>query len=187
MKKRNYWPLFFIGIFTFTLGMIFWTIKSAINTPVNEDETFLVSYHHLDENFNNIMASNEEFKKSYTFILNINGKELELTTSDIYASQRIIEKKSKHKDMYKLGNNIISISVQDKDNKALDNLEINFSITVATNNKSDINLSNKDLEYKNNKYVTIVKIPKVGNWNITGSVKTQDGNKGYFFIKSNAI
>ena len=52
--KRNYWPLLFIGIFTFTLGMIIWTIKSAVSVPVIEDNSFMKKYQDVDENYNNI-------------------------------------------------------------------------------------------------------------------------------------
>ncbi|XPV82171.1 MAG: hypothetical protein ACNI22_16750 [Halarcobacter sp.] len=72
--KRNYWPLFFIGIFSFTFGMIVWTIYSAVNTPVHEDETFLKSYHELDEDFNDIVKSNQQFLSKYNFKIYINKK-----------------------------------------------------------------------------------------------------------------
>ena len=48
MNKRNYWPLFFIGIFGFTLIMIIWTIRSAIKVPVIEDRSFIYKYQYVD-------------------------------------------------------------------------------------------------------------------------------------------
>ena len=63
--KRNYWPLLFIGIFTFTFGMIIWTIMSAVKTPVNEDMSFLKKYQDVDENYNKLMTSNLNFKNKY--------------------------------------------------------------------------------------------------------------------------
>jgi len=38
--KRNYWPLLFIAIFSFTLGMIIWTVMSAIKLPVMKMKVF---------------------------------------------------------------------------------------------------------------------------------------------------
>ena len=60
--KRNYWPLLFISIFAFTLGMIIWTIKSAINVPVIEDHSFMKKYQDVDENYNKMMDSNTLLK-----------------------------------------------------------------------------------------------------------------------------
>ena len=80
--KRNYWPLLFIGIFSFTLGMIIWTVMSAIKLPVNEDESFLRSYQDVDANYNTIIISNQVFLKKYNFSLDVNDKNFGLTTDD---------------------------------------------------------------------------------------------------------
>ncbi|NQY23558.1 MAG: hypothetical protein HRT41_05965 [Campylobacteraceae bacterium] len=187
MKTRNYWPLFFIGIFTFTLGMIFWTISSAIKTPVHEDESFLISYHNLDRDFNKIVESNHDFLKEYDFVLSINSQKLKLDIQDVYYSQRVLDKKSLHKDLYKVGDNKILFFVKNKKTQETQSIKIKFNISRATNSYSDLNYDNASLEQKNNTYSTIVKIDKAGNLNITGFVETKTGKKGYFFIKSNAI
>lgn len=182
MNKRNYWPLLFIGIFLFTLMMIIWTVVSAINTPVNEDESFLKTYHTMDKNFNKIIESNELFKEKYDFKISINGKVFPLTTEDIFYSQRVLEKKSKHKDLFLKGKNIISINVFDKKLNNVNTL-ITFRVTKSTNNKSDINFTNKISNQKSFEF----DIPIEGNWNITGAVETIDGNRGYFYIKTNVL
>ena len=183
--KRNYWPLLFIGIFTFTFGMIVWTVTSAINTPVHEDESFLQTYHTVDGDFNKILASNKIFLKKYNFVLNINGRDFGLVTEDVFYSQRVLEKKSDHKDMLKKGSNQISINIFDKNDKIVNNALINFRVTKATNNKDDMNFNNESSKDKDFKSEVI--IPIEGNWNITGTVEIDDGNKGYFYIKTNAI
>ena len=187
MRKRNYWPLLFIGIFVFTLGMIVYTISSAVKTPVHEDESFLISYHNMDANYNEIIESNKDFNKEFTFELIINSNSLALDTQDIYYSQRVLEKKSQHKDIYKKGNNKLSFVILNKDGIVQNDLIIEFSITKATNNNSNLNFKTKDLEYKNNTYSTMFEIPIEGNYNITGYVQTVSGKRGYFYIKSNAI
>lgn len=183
-KKRNYWPLLFIGIFVFTLGMIIWTIYSAIKVPVNEDETFLKRYHNLDQSFNEVISSNEDFKKDYTFKITINKNELGLITKDIFYSQRVLEKKSKHKNIFKKGINTISFKIINKANLLENTLKINFRVTRATNNKMDMNFTQNDL---NKNYDGKFNIDTEGNWNITGIVETKDGKRAYFYIKSNTI
>lgn len=176
--KRNYWPLLFIGLFTFTLGMIIWTVVSAVNTPVNEDKTFLKSYQHIDENFNDMIESNKTFSAKYDFKITINDKTFGLTTKDLFYSQRVLEKKSEHKNLFKKGDNTISIKLFDKMGNEIDDALLNFRVTKATNNKSDMDFNKANVE---------VIIPIQGNWNITGTIETQDGSKGYFYIKTNAI
>lgn len=184
-KKRNFWPLLFISIFTFTLGMIVWTIVSAVKTPVNEDKTFLESYHTIDADFNEMIEKNTNFKKKFDFTISINGREMGLTTEDIFYSQRVLEKKSDHKDMLKRGSNKISLQVVDKEGDLVSDPIFKFRVTKATNNKSDMDFSNENSKETISNFD--VMIPIEGNWNITGTVELKDGTKGYFYIKTNAI
>lgn len=182
-KNRNYWPLLFISIFVFTIGMIIWTIYSAVKVPVNEDETFLQRYHNLDESFNEYIASNKTFEEKYNFHIIINGKSLGLITQDIYYSQRVLEKKSKHKDIFRKGDNKISFKITNKANLLQNDLKINFRVTRATNNKMDMDFDSSNMENNSAKF----NIDIEGNWNITGTVETKDENKAYFYIKSNTL
>jgi hypothetical protein len=63
--KRNYWPLFFIGIFSFVFCMIVWTVKSAIAAPVIEDKSFMKKYQEVDESYNDMMTSNDVFLSNF--------------------------------------------------------------------------------------------------------------------------
>lgn len=176
--KRNYWPLLFIGLFTFTLGMIVWTIVSAVKTPVHEDKTFLESYQKVDDKFNEILESNEAFKSKYDFSIQVNQHIFGLTTEDIFYSQRVLQEKSKHKNLLKKGENSIIITLKDKEGNLINTAILNYRVTKSTNNKSDMDF---------NSYESKVNIPIQGNWNITGTIETKDGYKGYFYIKTNAI
>jgi hypothetical protein len=183
MKKRNFWPLLFIGIFLFALSMIIWTIMSAIKTPVHEDESFLSAYHIVDGGYNDIVESNNKFEKKYNVKIKINDKEFDsLYLSDVFLAQRAIEKKSLHKDIFKKGLNGITFIITDKNGVKVNNVKIDFKVTRSTTNDLDINLSNSGK--KDNAFVFTLE--KAGNWNITGTIETDDKNKGFFYIKSNA-
>lgn len=184
--KRNYWPLLFISIFSFTLGMIVWTIMSAIKLPVHEDEAFLKSYHDLDRNFNNVVESNKKFLAKYNFKILINKKEFDLVMSDMFLSQRVIEEKSKHKDIFNIGNNNITVSATDKNSIVQKNIEISLRISRPTNHNNTMDFTNSEFILSNSKFNVEVDLPLKGNWNITGSFKI-GSDTGYLFIKSNAI
>jgi len=185
--KRNYWPLFFIGIFSFVFSMIIWTIYSATNTPVHEDKTFLKSYQDLNKDFNDVVDANQKFLDKYSFKLNINKSEFDLEFKDVFLSQRVIEERSIHKDIFNMGDNFITISIKDKNtDKIIEDVKIAINITRPTNDNDILDFTNEDFIFENGVYENKFKLPFKGNWNITGTFKIGN-DTGYFFIKSNAI
>lgn len=185
--KRNYWPLFFIGIFSFTFSMIVWTIYSATQVPVHEDETFLMSYHDLKENYNDVVESNQKFVKKYDFKININNKEFPLVINDMFLSQRVLEEKSKHKNTFVNGKNIFSIKVLDKKTqKEVKDIDISFRVSRPTNHNNTMDFENKDFTFISGNHNLTVDLPLKGNWNITATFKIAN-DTGYLYIKSNAI
>ena len=184
--KRNYWPLFFIGIFGFTFAMIIWTIKSAVSLPVVEDKSFMKKYQDVDDHFNEMMDSNKLFLSKYDFELTLNGKVFPLTTEDIKYSQRVIEKISQHKDILKVGNNDMKIIISDKITKNKKDATIELVITKVMSNESDIILRNENFQNSNGVNNSTFELKEANNWIITGSF-TVDGIIGYIYIKTNAI
>ncbi|MFA7083424.1 MAG: hypothetical protein WC141_02700 [Arcobacteraceae bacterium] len=183
--KRNYWPLLFIAIFTFTIYMVFWTVYNAIQTPVQQDDSFLNSYQNVDGNFNEIALSNEQFLEKYDFELLINNHTFELSFQDIYYSQKVIETKSEHKNALNVENNTISVSIKEKkSNEPISNALISMRVMAPTNNNHDTDL--EDFNYSNNMYSSEFPLPNKGNFNITGVI-TIDDQKAYIFIKTNAL
>ena len=184
--KRNYWPLFFIGIFGFTFAMIIWTIKSAVSLPVVEDKSFMKKYQDVDDNYNTMMDSNKLFLSKYDLELNLNGKTFPLTTEDIKYSQRVIEKISQHKDILKVGQNDMKIIISDKITKEKKDATIELVITKVMSNESDIILRNENFQNSNGVNNSTFELKEANNWIITGSF-TVDGIVGYIYIKTNAI
>lgn len=183
--KRNYWPLFFIGIFSLTFSMIIWTIVSSTKIQIVEDRSFMKKYQEVDEHFNEIMYSNEKFSKKYYLEFFVNTKKFDLTTQDIFYSQRVLEKISKHKDILKIGDNDFKVVVTNKQTQAKEEIKITLKVTKSNSDKSDMILTNTNFKNTNNQYNTVFKINEENNWNITGSFEV-DGDIGYIYIKTNA-
>jgi len=184
--KRNYWPLFFIGIFGFVFSMIIWTIKSAVSVPIIEDKSFMKKYQDVDDNYNNMMNSNISFLSKYNFDFSINDKKVELTTDDIKYSQRVIEKISLHKNLLKIGNNTLKLVVTDKNTKEKKDINIELVVSKTISEDSDQTFKNDNFKVIENVYDTTFEIKEENNWIITGSF-TVDGTTGYIYIKTNAI
>ena len=185
MKKRNYWPLYFIAIFAFTVYMIIRTIYKATQAPVVEDRSFMQKYQYVDENYNNIMTSNINFLEKYSLELDLNGKIFPLTTEDIKYGQRVIEKYSNHKDILKVGENSLKISVLNKITKEIVPINIDLLITKTMSDDSNLNLKDENFTKDKNIYTTNFSLNEETNWIITGSFKVED-ETGFIFIKTNA-
>ena len=185
MKKRNYWPLYFIAIFAFTVYMIIWTIYKATQVPVVEDRSFMQKYQYVDENYNNIMTSNINFLEKYSLELDLNGKIFPLTTEDIKYGQRVIEKYSNHKDVLKVGENSLKILVLNKTTKEIVPINIDLLITKTMSDDSNVNLKDENFTKDKNIYTTNFSLNEETNWIITGSFKVED-ETGFIFIKTNA-
>ena len=184
--KRNYWPLFFIGIFAFVFSMIIWTVKSAVGLPVIEDHSFMKKYQDVDENYNNMMTSNNLFLSKYNFELSINDRKFDLTTADIRYSQRVVEKYSEHKDALKVGKNNLKIIVTDKITNEKKDVKIQLVVSKTITADSDIALMNENFQNSDKTYIGEFELKEANNWIITGSF-TVDGIVGYIYIKTNAI
>lgn len=184
--KRNYWPLFFIGLFSFVFCMIVWTVRSAIIAPVIEDKSFMKKYQYVDENYNDMMTSNDQFLSKYDFEIDINDKKFDLTTSDIKLSQRVLEKYSDHKDILKVGKNSLKVIVIDKITKEKKDINIELEVSKAISADADLILQDEQFHNNEKVFTSLFELKDETNWIITGSF-TVDGNKGYIYIKTNAI
>lgn len=184
--KRNYWPLFFIGIFTFVFSMIVWTVKSAVSLPVIEDHSFMKKYQDVDENYNNMMTSNNLFLSKYNFELNLNDRKFDLTTADIKYSQRVVEKYSEHRDTLKVGKNNLKIIVTDKITNEKKDVNIQLVVSKTITADSDIALMNENFQNSDKTYIGEFELKEANNWIITGSFNV-DETIGYIYIKTNAI
>ncbi len=183
IKKYYFWLLFFFVIFGFTFGMIVWTVKSAVNTPVYEDKSFLSSYHIVDDDYNSMMEDNQKFKEKYNVLFNINNNKVGLEVADVFLGQRSLKKKHKHRNFLKVGENSISISIVDKNSSSvIKNAKIELLLTRAIKDNGDLDI--KSFKFQDNKYETIATVPIKGHWNLTGKI-TVDKQIGYFFIKTN--
>lgn len=186
MKKLNLWPLFFIGIFSFVFGMIIWTIVKSSEAKITEDYSFLKKYQEVDASYDDIINSNKRFLEKYELSLKINDKILPLTLEDIKYSQRVLEKVSNHKDLFKVGDNDFVLNVIDIKNKQNQNIIVNLQIEKSISENDNILLNNNNFKNENGNFKSIVKIKDINNWHITGTIKVND-DTGYIFIKTNAI
>ena len=181
MPKWLIYSLFLLK-FVLGLGLIYWTIYMTMQSDVgaDDDNAFLSTYHNVDRDFNQIITNNNLFESKYNVKFEINNETIVgLSYNDIYLSQRVIAERKIRKNILKVGDNIFTVKVQDKNGNEIKNKNINVLVTKTTNHLEDVKLefSNDDIKK--------FKIKSKGYWNITGTVEV-DGIKGTFYIKTNA-
>jgi len=183
IQKYHFWLAFFFFIFGMTFSMIVWTVKSAVNTPVYEDRSFMTSYQDVDDNYNQMLVSNTKFNAKYNSTVTINNKTLGMELSDLLYGQRSLKKMSTNQKILKIGENKFSLIIKDKEhNSVVKNAKVEFQVTRAIEDMYDINLN--DFKFNNGEYSTVATIKKEGYWNIIARVTIAD-DIGYLYIKTN--
>jgi len=184
IQKYHFWLAFFFFIFGITFAMIIWTVKSAVNTPVYEDRSFMTSYQDVDDNYNTMVISNNKFNAKYNTEVVINERVVGMKLSDLLYGQRSLEKKSTNQNMLLLGENRVALKIIDKKTESsIVDAKVEFQITRAIEDMYDIDLNEFELN-NDGIYSTIAKIERAGNWNIIGKV-TIGEDIGYLYIKTN--
>lgn len=183
-KPMPKWLIYTLFILKFLLGLvlIYWTVYMTLQSDVGKDDdnAFLSNYHHIDDNYNKIIAQNYEFNKKYNIEFKFNDEIVDgLTIDDVYLSQRVIKERKIRKDMLFVGVNNFSVKVTNKNGELVTNKLVKVLVTKNTTHAQDenIELVNQDSQK--------FKVQSIGYWNITGTVEI-DGSKGSFYIKTNA-
>jgi hypothetical protein len=182
-KKRNLWPLLFIGIFSFTFSMIIWTIVSTSKAHIVQDQSFNSSYHKIDRGYNEIYKSTQELKSKYNVKVIINKQEKPFELSDAFVSARELEQniiKNKRPALLHTGNNTLAFLITDKKHRPIKNAKFDMLVMNNINQEENINLTK--FNSRDGFYKTTYSIPHKGRWSITGYIEI-DGVKGYYFYK----
>ncbi len=147
-KKSNYWPhAITLAIFG-VAGLCVWTVKVAVNNPVELDSFYFDSYQYVEQNYNDIINSQKAFDAKYDVVL--------------------------PKENFKIGSNSIMITVSEKStNRGIDDANVTVVITRPNTQKLDKKpkvISKKDGEYQLEPF----DIKHLGRWQIMSKVTIGD-------------
>jgi hypothetical protein len=183
IEKYHYWLFFFFFIFAYTFSLIIWTIKSAVDTPVYEDRSFMAKYQDVDDNYNQMVIENTKFNAKYDTKVMLNSRTLGMDFSDIRYGQRSLEKYSNNQKILHLGSNSLSLKILDKEtHQPIPDANVSFQITRPIKNDHDINLNT--FIYANGEYSTnAINLDLKGYWNIIGKVVIGK-DIGYLYVKT---
>ncbi len=147
-KKLNYWPHAIVLSIFFVIGLCVWTVKVAIENPVEEDYSYFLKYQTVDAEINKILINEEAFNKKYNVLLSDNN--------------------------FVIGQNSFELKVLNKeDNSTIDGAKVKVVLTRPHTSKENQDL--KLLSDKNGVYkFEPFEIKNLGRWQIVSRVTVGD-------------
>ncbi len=144
-SEKNYWPHFIVGLVIFAAILGVWTIKAAMDNPVELDNSYMLNYHSVNEDINEILKKQQIFDRNY---------EISLLSPKI-----------------SYGKNEIVVLLKDKDGNLIKDGEIKILFTRPDTTKFDKKIEPK---YEKNGYKADVILDKEGRWNLIVKAKVGD-------------
>ncbi len=142
MSERNYWPHFIIGLVFFAIALGVWTVKNAIDNPVELDNTYMMPYQKVDEEIYDLQKMKKEFQKRYD--LQVLTKKLEYPE----ATLRFV--------------------IKDKAGHPVSGAKVLVLFTRPDTTKYDIK---KEASYHDGVYEVHAKLPLQGRWDVVLKVQ----------------
>lgn len=165
-NKKTYWPHMILGFLMIGITLGYWTVKHAVQMPVEEVNDYMMKYQQADLGINKILEKEALFDKSYTI--------------DILGMKTIIEalenaKRAKEEKVILLhrGNNTFTYRVSTKDGSLVTDANVAFLLTRPHTKKEDIFREN--VQALDGKYVIkYINVPKAGRYTLQLRVKIGD-------------
>ncbi|WP_456322157.1 FixH family protein [Hydrogenimonas sp.] len=157
-KDINYWPYAIVGMILTVVVLGAWTIKIAVNNPVQESRTYMMNYQDVEENINELIARQKAFEKKFTIDMSQNRLHL--------------------------GKNVLRIRIVDNEtHRPVPNAEILAIVTRPTTSRQDIRL--ETFTYKKDGFYVSepFELTREGRWNVQVRVTIGD-NVGFTTYKS---
>ncbi len=137
MREKNYWPHFIIGLVLFAVMMGVWTVKTAIDNPVELDNSYMMKYQEVDKDIYAIQKQQREFNKHYKI--------------------KMLTKKLQK------GPSQVRFIIEDKDGHPVENADVTVLFTRPDTTKYD--KKTKAL-FRDGIYSARANLPLEGRWNV---------------------
>ncbi len=144
-NKKTYWPHMILGFLVIGITLGYWTIKSAISLPVQENNDYMMKYQQADIHINDILESKMAFDKAYD--IEIQNVETMVMTDNIH-SKRLQPNPVK----LTRGKNKFSYVVRTKSGDVLSDANASFLLTRPHSRRDDVMIEN--IAFENGSYTT---------------------------------
>jgi hypothetical protein len=151
IREKNYWPQTVITMIVLVVIACIWTIKIALNNPVQMSDKFLDNYQSVDDNINSLLHNQAKFRENYSVDIN-----------SINISKPITS---------------LKIKISDKNGFVIDDLNLKVKVTRPETRELDQSFEN--LQFRDGYYILEnVKTEKDGRWIVVVNAEI-DGLKSF--------
>jgi hypothetical protein len=169
--QKTYWPHMILGFLMIGIILGYWTVKHAVDLPVQEVNPYMMKYQNADIGINGILEKKQAFDKDYTIKLH-DMKMMVMTdnvNSKIPQPNAVTLRKGKNHFIY---------TVSKKDGTIVSDAHVSFLLTRPHTRKDDVMI--EDVPFKEGRYVTPeIDIEKAGRYTLQFRAKIDDNTVGY--------
>jgi len=165
-NKKTYWPHMILGFLMIGITLGYWTVKHAVQMPVQEVNDYMMKYQQADLGINEILEKKALFDKSYTInILDVQTMVEELENTKRAKEEQVV--------LLHEGNNTFTYRVSKKDGSLVTDANVAFLLTRPHTKKEDILREN--VKASDGKYIIKdINVPKAGRYTLQLRVKIGD-------------
>lgn len=146
------WPIIIALSIVGVIGLSVWTVKTAINNPVDMSDYGMQGYHDYDANANDIITAKIAFDKKFTVT---------------FVTPQIEEKGT-----------VIEYKITDKAGNPVNDASFDVILTRPDTTKFDLNLTSPEVHEGDYRFGA-VDLPKPGRWDIMAKIKVGPEQRYY--------
>ncbi|MRI58346.1 MAG: hypothetical protein C6H99_02450 [Epsilonproteobacteria bacterium] len=135
--KKNYWPHFIIALVAFAIALGVWTVKVAMDNPVELDNSYMMKYQQLDEAIYDLDRMKREFYRKYRLKF--------LTKQLSFPDAKVV------------------FVITDKDGKPVKEAKVTVLFTRPFTTKQDIKV---EARFHDGHYIATATLPAQGRWDV---------------------
>ncbi|HFD13984.1 MAG TPA: hypothetical protein ENJ34_01625 [Epsilonproteobacteria bacterium] len=170
-NEKTYWPHMIIGFIFIGITLGYWTVKHAVQMPVQEVNEYMMKYQDADMGINDILEKKQAFDKDYT--IKLNDVVMMVMTDNV--NSKIPQPNAV---TLSKGANHFSYSVTKKDGTVVSNAKVSFLLTRPHTVKDDVMI--EKVSFKDGMYVTPeLNIQNPGRYTLQFRAKIDDNTVGY--------
>jgi len=172
-NQNRLWFAIVMGMLSFGIGMVIWTVKQATSLPVHESNDFMLKYQQADMNINAILANKAKFDAKYSIELQ---DAVFITLPEEYQNSNSKREQPKPVQLTK-GENKFFYAIKDKNGNNVEDAEFTFLLTRPYSRDEDQKENN--VSVNNGLYATkVIKLKNKGRYTLQVKA-TINGLTGY--------
>jgi hypothetical protein len=151
MTKKNqnrFWFTLVMGMLSFGIGMVIWTVKQASSVPVHESNNFMLKYQMADMNINEILALEKKFNQKYTIEL----KNFELIVLNEELQNTNAKRAQTTPVKLHTGDNSFNFDIRSTEGASVEDANVTFLLTRPHTRVDDV--LEESVQYSNGQYLT---------------------------------